>query len=78
MLAIRHTASASDSCEAVVIDDQDENEYNQSDHIADRRPMIIVEESNDTDLSPAGSNRWPYIREYFKFLGCRGEASLEF
>ena len=78
MLAITQTASASDSCEAVVIDDQHENESNQSDHIVDSRPMIIVEESNDTDLSPAGSNPWPYISEYSKFLGCRGEANTEF
>ena len=40
MLAIRQTASASDSCEAVVIDDQDENESNQSNRIVDSRPMI--------------------------------------
>ena len=78
MLAIRQTASASDSGEAVVIDNQDENESNKSYNIVDSRPMIIVEESNDTDLSPAGSNPWPYISEYFKFLGCRREASLEF
>ena len=78
MLAIRQTASASDSSKAAVIDDQDKNESNQSDHIVDSRPMIIVEESNDTDLSPAGSDPWPCISKYFKFLGCRGEASLEF
>ena len=46
MLAIRQTASASDSCKPVVIDDQDENESNQNDYIVDSRPMIIVEESN--------------------------------
>ena len=40
--------------------------------------MVIAKESNDTDSSPAGPYPWPYIREYFKFLGCRGEASLEF
>ena len=77
MLAIRQTASASDSCEAVAIDDQDENESNQNDHTVDSRPMYIVEESNNTDLSPAGCDPWPYISGYFKLLGCRGEASLE-
>ena len=46
MLAIRQTASASDSCKPVVIDDQDENESNQNDYIVNSSPMIIVEESN--------------------------------
>ena len=51
--------------------DQDQNQFNQSDQVVNSRAMIMVEESNDTDLSSAGSNPWPSLASTLNFLNAR-------